>query len=104
MLKVYISGKISGLSRSEYLKNFKDAEDKLKSVGYSVINPAKELDELADKPKLTEKEKWSILMKESLKLMLQCEYFCMLDGWEDSEGAKIERDLAIKIGMSRVFI
>lgn len=39
--KIYISGPITGLERHVYLKNFDDAELKLRAMGYKVINPTK---------------------------------------------------------------
>ena len=40
-MKIYISGQISNLEKSDYMERFAKAEKKLTEQGYSVVNPAK---------------------------------------------------------------
>ncbi len=46
--RVYISGQISGLEKSDYMKRFADAEKVLSERGYIVVNPAKVLAKLPE--------------------------------------------------------
>lgn len=40
-MRIYISGKITGLPFDEAFKMFENAENKLKFRGYEVVNPMK---------------------------------------------------------------
>ena len=38
--RIYISGPMSGLTRKEYLRNFREAEKELRAKGYTrIVNP-----------------------------------------------------------------
>jgi len=89
-MKFYISGKISGLNHSYAEQKFKEAELFLKSEGFDVVNPMT-IPHDHDKS-------WESYMRQDLKAMLDCQGILMLDNWQDSRGAKIERDLAIDLG------
>lgn len=97
-MRIYISGKISGLEKEEYMEHFDNAERELKEAGYEPINPAKYNDML---PKsLT----WEEYMGIDLTLLLRlCDGIYMLNNWELSKGAKIERDLAITSGKTVMY-
>lgn len=82
--KIYISGKITGLSRREYLSRFEYAEKYLKNKGYSVINPAKTNDTLPNDTT------WDQYMDVSYCLLNMCDTIFMLTNWKDSEGANRE--------------
>lgn len=92
--KVYISGKITGLEEKVYKNNFNSAELYLTGLGYDVVNPVSYTGE----PDWS----WSDFMKMDLKLLLDCDYIYLLDGWEDSTGAKIEYSLARDIGIKEL--
>lgn len=89
--KVYISGKISGLSEKEYKNNFNSAELYLTGLGYDVVNPVA-YDTI---PNGT----WKDYMRRDLKLLLDCDYIYLLDNWTESTGAKVEYSLARDIGI-----
>lgn len=85
-MKVYISGKITGTD--DYMERFSAAEMFLRSKGYEVINPAKE------NAHFPEDTTWETYMKESIKMLMDCDYIYLLDGWELSAGAKMEAKIA----------
>lgn len=92
-MRIYISGKISGLSKDEYETHFREAEKKLETTGHSVINPAKVNGMLPDDTSYEE------YMKMSMCMLSMCDAIYMLDNWRDSPGAKKELEAAMANGM-----
>lgn len=90
--KVYISGKISGLSEYEYKKRFELAEYEVKY--YAGFAPLQIINPCNIKPFLGRKT-WLCFMISDVKELLKCDEIYMLKNWADSRGAKIE--LAISI-------
>ena len=100
MTVVYLSGKMTGLDKSEYEKNFNRAEDFYTSCGFLVINPcdiAKEVEK--ENPKASYED----YMKADLKALSGCTHIAMLDGWENSNGAKREKAEAERLGIEIMF-
>lgn len=93
-MKVYISGRISGLPYEEVKENFKRAEEYLIAQGYETVSPL----DLSPDPSLS----WEEHMKKDLAGMLQCDAICMIDGWEKSRGAILEHYIARQLGMKEV--
>lgn len=93
-MKIYISGKISGIEQ-EAKTLFDCAEIALKLKGYEPINPMiiKHDHDLS----------WESYMKADLKALLDCHAIYMLKNYEDSRGAKIEFKLATDLGMKVIF-
>ncbi len=92
MSKIYISGPITGIQ--DYMKNFDKAEKELKSVGYSVVNPAKILSQMPEDTKYKE------YMDMSIMLLSMCDGIYMLKGWEKSTGANREYGYALATDIS----
>lgn len=90
MKTIYISGKISGLSKEEFKENFKKVEDRLSSIGYRVINPAR-ID--------IDKGSWEEYMEICLFLLEKADIIYMLDNYGDSKGAKQELERAKELGI-----
>lgn len=89
-VKIYISGKISGLPN--YAEKFAAAEAELTEQGYDVINPLNN--------GVASGEPWHVQMKADIRLLLNCDAIFMLDNWEKSIGAVLEHDLAFYLGLS----
>lgn len=91
--KVYISGPITGIDFGNRFA-FSCARSALELCGYEVVDPSEvQLDDDAS---------WADYMKADLKLLLDCDYIYMLEGWEDSKGARIERELAENLGIEEI--
>lgn len=92
-MRLYISGKITGLEKSEYMKKFANAQLKLISLGYSVINPA------AVNSMLPEDTNYDEYMRMSMTMLEMCDGIYMLDNWQDSKGANMELERAKELGL-----
>lgn len=99
--KIYISGQITGLPIEEAMMNFAKAETYLISLGFDVVNPMSlpEHEAIAKLP-LSESERWVLHMKVDIKALMDCTDIFMLQNWGNSKGAKIERDIAIQLGLN----
>jgi hypothetical protein len=89
--KLYISGPMTGIKDHNF-PAFNCLAAKLRAHGYEVVNPT-ELDN-ADTTK-----SWGDYMKRDIPLIVECDGVVLLDGWEESRGAKIEVFLAISLKM-----
>lgn len=95
--KYYISGKISGLEESVALKKFNKIEEMYRGAG-TVINPFKI--KANQKKGLT----WEQYMANDIKELLKCDVIIMLDNWGNSRGARIERAIAIELGLQIIYV
>lgn len=93
-MKVYIAGPISGKEQGNY-ESFKQAADRINSAGHKAVNP--------HWLGIKKGAPWNECMRHCIKAMAGCDMVFALDGWESSAGAKIEVDLAIKIGIPVIF-
>ena len=96
-MKIYISGKIT--RQVNYRHLFKKAEEDLLLNEHEVVNPVTIGDELTINPDWPETKQWAGYMKADIHAMLECDAVYMLANWEDSTGAVMEREIAIKCGM-----
>lgn len=94
---IYISGKITGTT--DYREKFEKAENKLIKAGYEVLNPVEAAYELETFHKVCGKGKptWQEYMREAIKMEMRADEVYMLSDWQESEGAKIERNLAFDL-------
>lgn len=88
-MKIYISGKISGTT--DFRERFKEAEKKIIDAGHEAVNPV----ELLHEHDLS----WESYMKEDIKAMMDCDAVFMIGDWNQSEGARIEHNLAWNVGL-----
>lgn len=92
-VKIYISGKISGLP--DFAENFNRAEATLKASGYAVINPLNN--------GVAPGAEWHEQMKADIRLLLDCSAVYMLDNWERSIGATLEHEIATGLGLQVIY-
>lgn len=94
-MKIYIRGAITGAR--DYMKRFKEAEEKLIEQGYDVINPAE------INSHLPVNTTWDDYMKMSLVMLSMCDAIFMLKKWRKSKGACIEYGYALGKGLNVEF-
>ena len=90
-MKIYISGKISGTNLTETRKRFASVAKAMKRIGVEPVNPFEN--------GLTEHDTWKAHMLKDIADLLQCKAIYMLQGWQESKGARIEHYIATEIGM-----
>ena len=97
-VRLYLCGPMTGLPESNY-PAFNRAAAELRAMGYDVRNPAELEAPLAwARRRVVESVSRGDWMREALALMLQCDSLCLLPGWEESRGARLERDVAWRMG------
>ena len=80
-MKVYISGKITGLPICEVKEKFERAEWLLEDIGLNAVNPLKN--------GLSLQDSWEQHIVRDIELLLKCDGILMLTTWIDSKGASI---------------
>lgn len=91
IMRVYISGPIT--NNPDYVKQFEEAENKIKSMGYNACNPVRYANSLREK--YGREPTWDEYLKFDLELLADCDAITMLPGWKDSKGAKLENEYAL---------
>jgi hypothetical protein len=95
-MKVYISGKITGLQPEEYMPLFDQAEILLKENGFTdLVNPTK--------LGINVTEDWSRAMAVCMPALEKCQAIYMIDNWKESFGARRELTRAMEKRMITMF-
>ena len=89
-MKIYVSGKISGLPIEEAKQRFANSQALLESIGFEVVNPIT--------MGLHQEATWEQHMVKDIELLLSCDSIYMMDNWTQSTGAGIEYDIAMRTG------
>ena len=95
-MRIYLSGKITGLEKEVYSRQFARAENFYKTSGFDVVNPVKIGEEVL---KINPKAEWQDFMIRDLEALRTCTHIALLEGWEESKGAKMEKAEAEKMGL-----
>ena len=96
--RIYISGKITGLSYELAFKNFQDTENMLRVIGYEdIINPMKLFPD--DDGSLS----WEEYMLKDIEELFNCTTIYMMDNWSDSRGARVEHKIAFEMGKEIIY-
>ena len=91
MTTLYIAGPMTGLPEFNY-PAFHAAAEALQVKGYATFNPAD-----IDPGGVT--RSWDWYMRRALKMMLDADGVALIEGWEISRGARIEKRLAYNLQM-----
>lgn len=90
--KVYISGPMTGLERSEYMLRFHRAEKLLRREGYWVVNPARFAP--SRYPRLYKLMGYRLTLLYDLWRLMHCDLIYKMPGWRGSHGAQMESCVA----------
>jgi hypothetical protein len=97
-MKIYISGKISGLEKHEYESNFELAEEFLKKTSEFLVT----INPLRIKPFLGIRV-WLCFMIADLWELRKCDAIYLQKNWVNSKGAVIEYFFARFIWKKKIF-
>lgn len=92
--KTYLCGKVTGLPWTQVKAKFKRLENKAFRKGLDPVNPIIQSDKNAT---------WEQEMKRCIALMCGCDHMMVASDWQRSEGAKLEVELAKKLGINIIF-
>ena len=87
--RLYLSGPMSGLPDLNF-PAFNAEAQRLRDLGYEVINPV-ELN--------PDGGTWHECMRRDIAALMDCDKVVLLDGWEKSAGACLEKDIAARVGI-----
>jgi hypothetical protein len=99
---IYISGKMQGLPEFNYPAFFAVEEHirtnwpYVETTSINILNPAR-IDELFDLKERTNTREW--YLTKALDMLLCCNSIVMLDGWQNSAGARLEFEIAKELKM-----
>lgn len=91
MLRVYISGPVTGMPEDNHLM-FSEAKTLLMQAGYDPVNP---LEHWPNAPGAT----WQECLRADMKLLMDCDGVALLPGHLDSRGSKLEALVAMELGL-----
>jgi nucleoside 2-deoxyribosyltransferase len=93
---IYVSGPVT--KNKNATEQFEEADKFLRKRGHIPLNPIR-----IDAPHPLKMGKWLYYMRKSVELLMKSDALFLLDGWEKSDGARIEFDLCIKLGIPIYF-
>ena len=85
-MKIYIAGRIS--NNPHYLLEFKRAEIQILHLGHTPLNPVKNIG-----------FEYKDYIDMGLNELMHCDAILLLNGWEMSSGARLERQYANTVGI-----
>lgn len=94
-MKVFISGPMTGIDNFNR-DAFNNAEKEFIKRGLDVFNPAWML--------FSDGWAHEEIMSIDINALSLCKFICMLPGWEDSKGARLENEYAITHGIIPIYI
>jgi hypothetical protein len=90
----YVAGKITGLPKAQVKDKFNMIATQLAGMGYQVVKPVAVTDDT---------QTWDDAVRSDIKKMLECDEVHLLPDWQESKGAQLERDIALRLGMEVVY-
>ena len=90
-MKIYISGKISGLPTDQVTAKFQQAEQQIQAFGHEPVNPINN--------GLGSEASWNEHLVADVALLLECDAIYFLPDWVESRGARIEAKIAQEYGL-----
>jgi hypothetical protein len=88
---LYLAGPMTGYPDWNY-PAFRAAAAYLRALDFQVINPADNFDGRTDLP-------WDTYLRMAVRQVTESDTVLLLPGWEYSKGAKLERHVALELGI-----
>jgi hypothetical protein len=85
-MKIYIAGKVTGLSIIEVTHKFGQAHVALRNNGFTPVNPLEVVNDF--------KCPWDIAMRKCIAALMTCDAVLLLPCWTDSKGAQMELSIS----------
>lgn len=98
-MKIYISGKITGLTYQEAFSKFEKAENKVLA---EILEIDKVINPMRIHPRFPERA-WEEYMAIDIAELLYCDAVYMLKCWGQSKGGRVEYAIAKELGMKIFF-
>jgi hypothetical protein len=97
--RVYVSGPVTGMPRSEARALFKAACLKVELAGHIAINPLDipHPDNCGCEQPIDGSHNWECALRKDIRVLINCDAILMLPGWMHSEGAELERYIARRL-------
>ena len=85
-MRVYISGRITGLDMEDVKNNFRRGAEEVVGMGFEPVSPLEN--------GLPQAASWREHMLKDISILMGCEAIYMLSNWRNSVGARIEKHIA----------
>ena len=98
MARVYISGKITGLMPEVAKEMFDQAAEQLQTQGHTALNPMEIWPQNIG-------WHWTDYLADNVRYLLKdgADTMYMLANWRESKGARIERAVAVELGLHIIY-
>jgi len=93
-MKIYIAGPMTGIPEFNF-PAFRAAAARLRAEGHEVINPAEIVTDTT--------VSWEACMRADIRELVACDAIYLLPGFEGSRGARLERHIALELGMTAMY-
>ncbi len=90
-MKLYLAGPMTGFPFLNF-PAFAAEAARLRGLGFEIVSPA-ELNADSDGD-------WLTCMRVDVRALVECDGVALLDGWEGSEGATLEHEIAHRLGLA----
>ena len=97
---VYISGAVTGVP--DFADRFSTAEAELYALGYIPVSPIRIGEDL--KERLGREPDYEEYMAYDLDALALCDHIYLLEGWENSKGARREWERAKELGIDPIYL
>lgn len=94
-IRIYISGKITGLDADVVKRKFADVKELLEEIGFEAVSPFDYV--------LPDGATWAEHKGKDITMLMSCDAIYMMDNWIDSKGASIEYDVAKRLDLKIFF-
>lgn len=94
MRTIYIAGPMTGIEGYNY-PAFNAAAALLREQGHTVVNPTE-----INAEHLEPLHPWDFYMRRNVAELVKCNAIYLLEGWEKSKGARLEKEIAATLGMT----